>query len=151
VDNNGFVIAPIVVRPVNCYDGNLLSESLDELTDMADLLGLDLENSYLTLDSGFDSEYNKWKIKSIKMIPVIKPNRRGIKKEEKLEELYNNFNDNIYKERFKIERTFAWQDTYRKLSMRYEKLECIHTGFRYLAYSVMNLRGFMKAERRNSL
>ena len=150
-DNNGFVIAPIVVRSVNCYDGNLLSESLDELTDIADLLDLDLENSYLTLDSGFDSEYNRWKIKSMKMIPVIKPNRRGIKNQEKLEMLYEDFNESIYKERFKVERIFAWQDTYRKLVMRYEKLKCTHSGFKYLAYSVMNLRGFMKENGGNSL
>jgi hypothetical protein len=118
----------------------LLPESLDNLADIADLLDLNLENSYITLDSGFDSDYNKWKIRMMKMIPVIKPNRRGAKSREKLEMLYENFNENIYKERYRIERTFAWQDKYRKLVIRYEKLECTHNGFKYLAYSMINFR-----------
>jgi transposase len=54
--------------------------------------------------------------------------------------MYENFNEEIYKERFKIERTFAWQDTYRKLVIRYEKLECTHLGFKHLAYTMINLR-----------
>ena len=74
------------------------------------------------------------------MIPVIRPNRRGTKDEKKLEKMFDNFNEPIYKKRFTIERTFAWQDTYRKLAVRYEKLEATHTGFKYLAYSLVNLR-----------
>ena len=56
--------------------------------------------------------------------------------------MYANFNEPIYKKRFVIERVFAWQDTYRKLVTRYEKLEATHAGFKYLAYAVMNLRTF---------
>jgi hypothetical protein len=37
------------------------------------------------------------------------------------------------------------------LVIRYEKLECTHNGFKYLAYSVMNLRGFMRVNRQNPL
>ena len=140
MDNHGFVIAPLVVKPVNKHDSVLLPESIDRLTDFAALISLDLSGSYLTLDSGFDSDYNKWLVRSHEMIPVIKPNRRGTKDEAKLEAMYGDFNEPIYKLRFTVEKTFAWQDTYRKLVTRYEKLEATHTGFKYLAYSVMNLR-----------
>ncbi|MEK9175688.1 MAG: transposase [Patescibacteria group bacterium] len=138
-DNNGFVIAPLVVRPVNEHDTTLFPDSLDGLADFASLISLDLTGSYLTLDSGFDSEYNKWLIQSHGLAPVIKPNRRGTKDEKKINRMYENFNEKIYKERFTIERTFAWQDTYRKLVIRYERLESTHNGFKYLAYAVMNL------------
>ena len=97
-----------MVRPVNEHDSVLFPDSIDRLTDFAALIGLDLSESYLTLDSGFDSDYNKWLIRSHEMIPVIKPNRRGTKDELKLETMYANFNEHIYQERFKIERTFAW-------------------------------------------
>lgn len=136
------MIAPLVVRPVNDHDSILLPDSIDELTDFASLIGLDLADSYLTLDSGFDSDCNKRLIRSHDMIPVIKPNRRGTKDEKKIEAMYEDFNEPIYKQRFTIERTFAWQDTYRKLVIRYEKLEATHTGFKYLAYAIMNLRAF---------
>lgn len=134
------MIAPLIVRPVNEHDTILLREGVDGLADFASLIGLDLQDSYMTLGSGFDSVYNKWLIRSHDMIPVIKPNRRGTKDEQKLEQMYADFNEPIYQQRFKIERTFAWQDTYRKLVIRYEKLEATHTGFKYLAYSMINLR-----------
>ena len=130
-----------MVRPVNEHDSVLFPDSIDRLTDFASLISLDLTGSYLTLDSGFDSELNKWLIRSHDMIPVIKPNRRGTKDEAKLEMMYADFNEPIYKQRFTIERTFAWQDTYRRLVTRYERLEATHIGFKYLAYAVMNLRG----------
>lgn len=131
-----------MVRPVNQHDCVLLPEGLDSLQDVADLVGLDLENSFITLDSGFDSGYNKRLIRAIKMIPVIKPNKRGEKNQEKINKMYEDFNENIYKERYKIERCFAWQDKYRRLVIRYEKLESTHNGFKYLAYSMINLRIF---------
>lgn len=50
----------------------------------------------------------------------------------------------IYKQRYKIERCFAWEDVYRKLVIRYERLQCTHLGFKYLAYSMINLRWFIR-------
>lgn len=140
MDNHGFVIAPLVVRPVNVHDNVLLPDSIDRFTDFASLIGLELSGSYLTLDSGFDSEHTKWLIRYHDMVPVIKPNRRGTKDEQKLETMYADFNEPVYKQRYKVERTFAWQDTYRKLVIRYERLEATHTGFKCLAYSMINLR-----------
>ena len=142
MENQGYVLAPLVVKPVNIHDSVLLPTSLDYLSDLCSLFGIDLTGAYLTLDPGFDSEDNKYRIQELEMIPVIKPNRRGTKDEQKLEQMYEGFNEPIYKTRFKIERTFAWQDTYRKLVTRYEKLEATHNGFKYLAYGVMNLREF---------
>ncbi len=142
MDNNGFVIAPLVVRPVNEHDGILLPESIDNLIDFAECIRMDLTGSYFTLDSGFNSSYNKWLIQYHGMIPVIKPNRRRTKDEKKLEQMYEDFNELVYKKRFIIKRVFAWQDTYRKLVIRYEKLEETHNGFKCLAYSLMNLRVF---------
>ena len=129
-----------MVRPVNEHDSVLFPESIDGLTDFASLISLNLKSSYFTLDSGFDSAHNKWLIRSHDMIPVIKPNRRGTKDETKLELLYEDFNEPIYKQRFTIERTFAWQDTYRKLAHSYERLEATRSGLKYLAYSLVNLR-----------
>lgn len=140
------MIAPLTVRSVNNHDSVLLPESIHGLADFASLISMDLTDSYLTLDSGFDSDYNRQLIQSYGMIPVIKPNRRGTKDELKIEKMYNNFKDKIYKERFKIERVFAWQDTYRKLVIRYEKLEATHNGFKYLAYAMINLRVFIKVK-----
>lgn len=145
-DNIGNIIAPMKAKAVNIHDCVLFNESLNSLLEIADLLELDIQNAFLTLDSGFDSMANQNEILKAGLTPVIKPNLRGMKNPNKIEEKLNDFDLllDIYKERFKIERCFAWEDTYRKLVIRYERLQCTFMGFRYLAYSMINYRGVFR-------
>lgn len=115
-----------------------------------DRLGISLVGSHITLDSGFDTEKNREQILCENLIPVIKPNMRGLKNREKIEMKLALFGEvrGIYQERYKIERCFAWEDSYRKLVIRYETLQCTFMGFRYLAYSMMNLRNVFGKKRR---
>ena len=53
--------------------------------EIADLLELDIEGSYLTLDSGFDSEANRVTIRGQGLIPVIYPNIRNLKDQGKID------------------------------------------------------------------
>lgn len=145
------MIAPLVIHSVNTHDSLLLPYGVSNLVESAERTGLCLRGSTIVLDAGFDAEVNKKFIKWHGMIPVIKPNKRRITDPDTLQSLFDSFDYETYKKRFTIERTFAWQDTYRKLVTRYERLECTHTGFKYLAYSLMNLRVFVKENRRNSL
>lgn len=110
--------------------------------ELADMLFLDIHGSFVTLDSGFDSQTNRDLISSYGLIPVIKPNHRGCRDSEKREERDEAFREveQIYKERCSVERSYAWEDTYRKLVIRYEKLQCTFMGFRNLAYSMINFR-----------
>ena len=80
--------------------------------------------------------------------PVIKPNPRNGKREEVLHEQFERFDaiERIYKERYKIERSFAWEDSYRRLVIRYERLKETHEGFKLLAYSMINLRWFIRSK-----
>ena len=141
-DNRGNIIAPLVARPVNVHDSKLFYESFTNLLEIADLLELEINNSHLTLDSGFDNAETKSEIVFRGLIPVIKTNPRGIKDREKIQKILEEFKslESIYKERHNIERCFAWEDTYRKLAVRYEKLQSTFMGFRYLAYSMINFR-----------
>jgi hypothetical protein len=115
-------------------------ESFEKLVDMADLLSIDLVGSYLTLDAGFDSQANKTMVAFQEIIPVIRPNIRNTKDEKKKELLFAEFNKEVYMKRITIERCFAWQDTYRKLVIRYERLQATHLGFKHLAYAMINYR-----------
>ena len=118
----------------------ILPESLSKLVSFATSIGLNLEGSFITLDSGFDSQTNKELIRKQKMKPVISPNRRNAKKPIVIARMYRWFNKEIYKERYKVERTFGWQDTYRRLAISYDRLEEIRLGFRNLAYAMINFR-----------
>jgi len=103
-------------------------------------IDLELQKSSFTLDSGFDSRTNKDLIKEQKMVPVIKPNRRNTKEPIVIARMYRWFDKKLYKERYKVERTFGWQDTYRRLAISYDRLEEIRLGFRNLAYAMINFR-----------
>ena len=63
------MIAPFTVRSVNHHGTLLFNESFFALLDVGDMLNLDIDNSYLTLDSGFDSEANKITITGQGLIP----------------------------------------------------------------------------------
>lgn len=139
-------MAPIVAAPVNCHDNVLFDESFTNLLEIADEAMVNLQGSYLTLDSGFFTESNKCQIEFAGLIAVIKPNTRGLKNQEKINAMLDEFEErkNIYHQRHRIERCFAWEDIYRKLVIRYEKLQSTFMGFRYLAYSMINFRSIFK-------
>jgi hypothetical protein len=103
---------------------------------------MNLQGAYLTLDSGFDNAATRNEILFRGLIPVIKPNLRGLKSQKKIDKILDEFErvETIYKERYRIERCFAWEDAYRKLVTRYEKLQSTFMGFRYVAYSMINFR-----------
>lgn len=143
----------MVVNSVNLHDTSLFDESFTNLLEITDQLMIDLQYSCLTLDSGFDSYGNKMIIENAGLIPVIKPNIRRNKNEIQINQILNEFEpyQPIYKQRYVIERCFAWEDTYRKLVIRYEKLQCTHLGFKHLAYSMINFRCFFNRNSSYSL
>ena len=118
----------------------ILPEGLSNLVSFATSIGLSLQGTSLTLDTGFDSKKNKDLIKEQKLIPVIKPNRRNTKDVIAIALMYLYFDEELYKERYKVERTFGWQDTYRRLAISYDILEETRLGFRHLAYAMINFR-----------
>ena len=134
------------MRPVNVHDTLLFDSSFTELLESMNQLGISLVDSHLTLDSGFDDGKNRNQIEYANLIPVIKPNMRGLKDREKINAKLDAFEEvqEIYRERYKIERCFAWEDSYRKLVIRYETLPCTFMGFRYLAYSMINLKDVLR-------
>jgi transposase len=134
------VLGPLTVRPVNQQDMVILPDSLAKLVSFAISIDLNLVGSSITLDSGFDSQTNKELIRKQKMKPVISPNRRNAKKPIVIARMYRWFDKEQYKERYKVERTYGWQDTYRRLAISYDRLEEIRLGFRNLAYAMINFR-----------
>lgn len=119
----------------------MLSDALENLRHAIDFVLLDTCQSYLTLDSGFDGDNLKTIVRLQELIPIVKPNARNCG-DEKRYALLDDFAgiEHIYNERYRIERNFAWKSKYRKLVTRYERLQCIHLGFRCLAYTMINYR-----------
>lgn len=49
-------------------------------------------------------------------------------------------NNILYRERYQVERTFGWQDTYRKLVISDDRLAETRKGFHLLAYAMVHFR-----------
>lgn len=47
--------------------------------------------------------------------------------------------------RFTMERTFAWEDKFKRLLLRFETLQIRHLGFKLMAFTLINLREFCGA------
>ena len=75
------------------------------------------------------------------IIPNINANPRGGKTTPRGRKPL--FNAALFKERFNtIERVFGWEDKFRRLLLRFERLSQLHYAFKTLAYTMINLRHF---------
>jgi transposase len=142
-DNNGYVLSPLPVAPVNETDMLLLPEGLNALKKVAKMVGLVLTGAYLNLDAGFDSTHNRKRIFNAGMIPNIKENPRNRKRTKRGRKRF--FNAAIHALRTRIDRTFAWEDTFKRLLLRFEHLQQRHVGMKLMAYTLINMREFCGA------
>ena len=139
-DNNGYVLAPLPVAPVNETDMVLLPQGLQALKKLAKKVGLDLRGAYINLDGGFDSRANRKCMFTAGLIPNIKENPRNRKTPKRGRKRF--FNEAIHALRMRVERTFAWEDKFKRLLLRFERIQQRHYGMKVLAYTLINLRKF---------
>jgi transposase len=142
-DRNCNVIAPFVSAPGNRNESPLLREALPELMRIAREAGMELEGSIVSLDGVYDCPANRKAIFNRGMIPNINPNARGRKQPKRGRKTF--FDPAIFEERFQtIERVFAWEDKFRRLLLRFDRLSQLHYAFKTLAYTMINLRHYCR-------
>jgi hypothetical protein len=140
VDNHGYVLSPLTVAPVNEVDMVLLPAGLKALKRVAREAGLELAGAVLNLDAGFDSEANRKGVFHAGLKPNIKENPRNRQKPKRGRKRF--FDAALYKLRFIVERTFAWEDKFKRLLLRFETKQSRHLGFKLIAFTLINLREF---------
>jgi transposase len=121
----------------------LLPDGLNALKRVAKTVGLDLGGAYLNLDASFDSTHNRKCIFNAGMIPNIKENLRNRKRTKRGRKRF--FNAAIHALRTCVDRTFAWEDKFKRLLLRFEHLQQRHFGMKLLAYTLINVRKFCGA------
>jgi transposase len=142
-DRHCNVLAPFVSAPGNRNESPLLREALPQLTGIARVVGLDLQGSIVSLDGVYDCRPNRKAIFNRGMIPNINPNARGRKQPKRGRKPI--FEPAIFAERFHtIERVFAWEDKFRRLLLRFDRLSHLHYAFKTLAYTMINLRHYCR-------
>jgi transposase len=137
------VLSPLPVAPINETDIILLPEGLKALKIVAKKVGLALGGAYLNLDAGFDSTHNRKCMFNAGMIPNITENRRNRKTPKRGRKRF--FNATIHALRTRVDRTFAWEDKFKRLLLRFEHIQQRHYGMKLLAYTLINVRAFCGA------
>src|ERR671915_1870594 len=111
----------------------LLPEGLNVLKKVAKQVGLDLRDAYVNLDAGFDSTYNRKCIFNAGMIPNIQENPRNRKRTKRGRKRL--FNAAVHALRARVDRTFAWEDKFKRRLLRVEHIQQRHVGMKLLAYT----------------
>src|SRR3954447_7114850 len=143
-DRNCNVIAPFVPAPGNHNESPLLREALPMVMRIAQSVGLDLRGTVVSLDGVYDCRRNRKAIFHRGMIPNINPNGRGKNQPKRGRKPL--FDPAIFEERFQtIERVFAWEDKFRRLLLRFDRLSQLHYAFKTLAYTMINLRHYCRS------
>ena len=143
VENNGYVLAPFPVAAVNTNDCVLLLQSLDHLTGISRGLGFSLKGSIRNLDGVFDSKKNRKTIFNRGMVPNSPENKRNRRRPKPGPKRM--FDAAIHGLRLVVERTFAWEDKFKRLLLRLERIQSRHLSLKLIAYALINLRRFCSA------
>ncbi|MGO9673007.1 MAG: transposase [Methylocella sp.] len=99
------------------------------------------KGTFVSLDGVYDCRRNRKAIFNRGMIPNINANPRGRQTTKRGRKPL--FNSAIFKERFNtIERVFGWEDKFRRLLLRFDRLSQLHYAFKSLAYTMINIRHF---------
>jgi hypothetical protein len=121
----------------------LLPEGLKALKKVAKMVGLVLTGASLNLDAGFDSTPKRKGIFNAGIIPNIKENPRNRKRTKRGRKRF--FNAAIHALRTRVDRTFAWEDKFKRLLLRFEHRQQRHFGMKLMAYTLINVREFCGA------
>jgi len=90
----------------------------------------------LIADKSYDSDPLRRRLKKQRGIDLICPHRRNRTKPK----LQDGRKLRRYRRRYKIERTFAWFGSFRRLVVRYDRLITLYSGFFHLACLMITLR-----------
>ena len=100
--------------------------------------GLSVSGLFLNADAGFDSALFRRGCHQQEVFPNVAFNKR---RDDEL------FDELLYKERYSIERTNAWMDSYRSVLNRFDTTQTSWEGWNYIAFILIFLKKIRKREK----
>lgn len=91
---------------------------------------------FLNADAGFDAQ----ELREVCLDREIEANIADNRRNGALSETYQHFDEQLYKERYVIERTNAWLDSFKALLIRFEKNINTWMALHFIAFAVLLLR-----------
>jgi transposase len=119
-----------------------MEDSLNELFSTLTLADIKPEGLFVNADAGFDSKEFREICFKHGIFPNVDFNVRNgeVNDDEFLDEL-------LYKERYSIERTNAWLDSFRTLLNRFDTTISSWKAFNYIAFMVILLKKICKTKK----
>ena len=103
---------------------------------------LSVSGLFLNADAGFDSAQFRLDCHRQGVFPNVAFNkRRGMRRDDEL------LDELLYKERYSIERTNAWMDSYRSGLNRFDTTQTSWEGWNYIALILIFLKKIRKREK----
>lgn len=145
-DAHGFIIATTKILPGNRNDLNDFDTTLRHIFSDLKHAGFQhrLNGSYLNADAGFDTKTARKICFNHCVIPNIPENIRNRTNTKRGRKRF--FNVDVYKHRFTIERSFAWADKFKRVLIRFEKIDVFFFAVNLLAFTMINLRFLLNAK-----
>jgi transposase len=140
-DRQGIPIAMSSAKAGNHHDVHEIEKSMGEIFNTMTDAEIRLDGLFLNADAGFDCEVFRLAChKQNMMVNVAFNSRNGCENEDCF------LDEELYRERYSIERTNAWMDSYRSLLNRFDKTTASWESFNYIAFMVILLKKIKKRE-----
>ena len=143
-DRQGIPIAmskPVAGNHNDLFD---IENQFDQIMNILDQAEINAKGLFMNADAGFDAQVLKDKCIKKEMIPNICPNKRNGNNEDD-----HLLDEELYKERYAIERTNAWMDSFRSILNRFDTNISSWIGFNFLTFCVIALNKFYKNKKKS--
>lgn len=142
-DRQGLPLA--MSEPVSGNHNDLfdIEVHFEEVTATLEQADISVDGLFINADAGFDSQELRDQCERKGIIANIAPNKRNGSSDDN----DHFFDEKLYKERYSIERTNAWMDSFRSLLNRFDTTITSWKGFNFLAFIVIGLKKFYKLKK----
>jgi len=141
-DRQGLPIA--MSEPVSGNHNDLfdIEVQFEEVLGTLEDAEISVDGLFINADAGFDSQKLRDRCQVKGIIANICPNKRNGNGDTD-----HYFDEKLYEERYAIERTNAWIDSFRSLLNRFDTTLTSWKGFNFLAFIVIGLKKFFKLKK----
>lgn len=141
-DRNGLPLAMSEPVAGNHNDLFNIEGAINQIISTLKTAGISVDGLFINADAGFDSQELLKILEQQGIFENIAINKRnGISDDDRL------LDEKLYKERYAIERTNAWIDSFRSCLNRFDTTISSWSGFNYLAFITIGLKRFLKKSR----
>lgn len=139
-DRQGLPLAMSEPQSGNHNDLHNIEVQFEVVTNTLEEADIQVEGLFLNADAGFDSKSFRDSCAKKEINPNVCFNKRNGNTENRDEY----FDQELYEQRYVVERTNAWMDSFRSLLNRFDTTIESWKGFNYLAFFVIALKKFKK-------